>query len=88
MHRKVPLALIPMFLVLGGLAIAGTAVSRPPQPTAIDVYFSPKGGCQDAIIREVDAAKESVHVQAYSFTSAPIAAAACPTGRTAFARSG
>ena len=39
------------------------------------VYFSPKGGCTDAIIRELDKAKTSVLVQAYSFTSAPIAKA-------------
>ena len=41
----------------------------------IDVYFSPKGGCQGAIVKEIDEAKESIHVQAYSFTSAPIAKA-------------
>src|SRR5690348_5047592 len=41
----------------------------------IDVYFSPKGGCTDAVVRELDNAKTSVLVQAYSFTSAPIARA-------------
>ena len=41
----------------------------------IAVYFSPHGGCTDAIVKELDAAKESVLVQAYSFTSAPIAKA-------------
>ncbi len=39
------------------------------------VYFSPRGGCTDAIIRELNNAKSSVLVQAYSFTSAPIAKA-------------
>jgi len=39
------------------------------------VYFSPHGGCTDAIVKELDAAKESVLVQAYEFTSAPIAKA-------------
>lgn len=39
------------------------------------VYFSPGGGCTDAIIRELTYAKTSVLVQAYSFTSAPIAKA-------------
>jgi hypothetical protein len=38
----------------------------------IAVYFSPHGGCTDAIVKELDAAKESVLVQACSFTSAPI----------------
>jgi hypothetical protein len=34
------------------------------------VYFSPNGGCTEAVIREVDKAKTSVLVPAYSFTSA------------------
>jgi phosphatidylserine/phosphatidylglycerophosphate/cardiolipin synthase-like enzyme len=37
------------------------------------VYFSPKGGCIDAIIKELQKAKASILVQAYSFTSSPIA---------------
>jgi phosphatidylserine/phosphatidylglycerophosphate/cardiolipin synthase-like enzyme len=41
----------------------------------IEVYFSPKGGCTEAVVRELDAAKDSVLVKAYSFTSAPIAKA-------------
>ena len=39
------------------------------------VYFSPQGGCTDAIVRAINNARTSVHVQAYSFTSAPIAKA-------------
>ena len=45
------------------------------KPTTWEIYFSPKGGCTDAIIREIGKAKNSVLVQAYSFTSAPIAKA-------------
>jgi phosphatidylserine/phosphatidylglycerophosphate/cardiolipin synthase-like enzyme len=41
----------------------------------IEVRFSPKGGCTDAIVRELNAAKATILVQAYSFTSAPIAKA-------------
>jgi len=41
----------------------------------IDVYFSPRGHCTDAIVKELDTAKAAVLVQAYSFTSAPIAKA-------------
>ena len=40
-----------------------------------DVYFSPHGGATDAIIRELNKAKYTVLVQAYSFTSAAIARA-------------
>ena len=39
------------------------------------VCFSPNGGCTDAIIKEIDKAKSEILVQAYSFTSAPIAKA-------------
>ena len=39
------------------------------------VYFSPKGGATDAIAAELGKATNSVLVQAYSFTSAPIAKA-------------
>jgi phosphatidylserine/phosphatidylglycerophosphate/cardiolipin synthase-like enzyme len=48
-----------------------------PQETPItwQVYFSPHGGCTDAVIRELNKAKSTVLVQAYSFTSAPIAKA-------------
>jgi phosphatidylserine/phosphatidylglycerophosphate/cardiolipin synthase-like enzyme len=41
----------------------------------IACYFSPKGGCTEAVVRELDAAKHTVLVQAYSFTSTPIAKA-------------
>jgi phosphatidylserine/phosphatidylglycerophosphate/cardiolipin synthase-like enzyme len=41
----------------------------------IEVYFSPHGGCTEAVVKELNAAKTSVLVQAYSFTSAPIAKA-------------
>ncbi|MEN6318319.1 MAG: phospholipase D family protein [Syntrophaceae bacterium] len=33
------------------------------------VYFSPRGGCSEAIIKEVNNAKSEILVQAYSFTS-------------------
>jgi len=41
--------------------------------TLVKVYFSPKGGCTEAIINEINQAKSEIFVQAYSFTSAPIA---------------
>jgi hypothetical protein len=39
------------------------------------VYFSPHGGATAAVIRELNAAQPQVLMQAYSFTSAPIAKA-------------
>ena len=41
----------------------------------IEVFFSPKGGCTEAVVKELAAAKSTVLVQAYSFTSVPIAKA-------------
>lgn len=43
--------------------------------TTVEVCFSPRGQCTDAIIKELNRAKNSVLVQAYSFTSVPIAEA-------------
>jgi len=42
---------------------------------AISVFFSPDGGCTDAIVKNLGQAKSNVLVQAYSFTSAQIAEA-------------
>jgi len=39
------------------------------------VYFSPHGGCTEAIVNALNHAKTEVLIQAYSFTSAPIAKA-------------
>ena len=44
-------------------------------PAAVQVWFSPKGGCTEAVVATINGAKKSVRVQAYSFTSAPIAEA-------------
>jgi phosphatidylserine/phosphatidylglycerophosphate/cardiolipin synthase-like enzyme len=52
-----------------------TPILSQERSTTWSVYFSPKGGCTQAIINELDKAKSSVLVQAYSFTSAPIAKA-------------
>jgi len=38
-------------------------------------HFSPRGGCTDAVVNEIRQARQQILVQAYSFTSQPIAAA-------------
>lgn len=43
--------------------------------TQVEVFFSPKAGCTEAIVGELDKAKKTILVQAYSFTSVPIAKA-------------
>ena len=52
-----------------------TRADGPFHPASVDVFFSPKGGCTEAVIAELVKAKKTVLVQAYSFTSAPIAQA-------------
>lgn len=46
-----------------------------PRDTPAQVYFSPRGGAQDALVAEIGKAKESIFVQAYSFTSESIVTA-------------
>jgi phosphatidylserine/phosphatidylglycerophosphate/cardiolipin synthase-like enzyme len=60
-----------------GLLILLTSVALADDftPARMAVYFSPNGGATDAVVREVDAATQQILLQAYSFTSAPIAKA-------------
>ena len=44
-------------------------------PTGATVYFSPHGGATEAVVHALEQATNKVLVQAYSFTSAPIARA-------------
>jgi phosphatidylserine/phosphatidylglycerophosphate/cardiolipin synthase-like enzyme len=72
--RTSPLALALLFLLAAGQpALAKPSISKT-QPR-VDVLFSPGGGCTEAIVAAIAGARESVEVQAYSFTSAPIAKA-------------
>ena len=41
----------------------------------ISVNFSPRGGCTDRVVEEIGKAQQSIEMQAYSFTSQPIAEA-------------
>ncbi len=72
-ERKVRTAAGPLGRIAIGLAVAGLAL--PLAARGAEVYFSPNGGCTTAVVREIGAARQSIEVQAYSFTSAPIARA-------------
>jgi len=52
-------------------SVAAPAATRAP---VVETYFSPKGGCTDAIVARIEKSK-SIRVLAYSFTSKPIIAA-------------
>jgi phosphatidylserine/phosphatidylglycerophosphate/cardiolipin synthase-like enzyme len=51
------------------------AIAESPAGSSIRLYFSPNGGGTEGIISEIRHARAEVLVQAYSFTSAPIAKA-------------
>jgi phosphatidylserine/phosphatidylglycerophosphate/cardiolipin synthase-like enzyme len=41
----------------------------------VEVYFSPNGGATDAVVAEINHAQREILIQAYTFTSVPIASA-------------
>jgi phosphatidylserine/phosphatidylglycerophosphate/cardiolipin synthase-like enzyme len=69
---KLITAFLTIFTMTLWLVSPPVTLSQETPPTW-EIYFSPHGGCTDAIIRELNKAKSTVLVQAYSFTSAPIA---------------
>jgi phosphatidylserine/phosphatidylglycerophosphate/cardiolipin synthase-like enzyme len=65
------LALVAL-IQAGAPAFEFSALAKPP---GWNVYFSPNGGCAEAVADTLGKAKDTILVQAYSFTSAPIAEA-------------
>ncbi len=41
----------------------------------VRVFFSPRGGCEEAILAQLDGARKSIHVAMYAFTSRYLAQA-------------
>lgn len=39
---------------------------------SVEVYFSPKGGCTDAIVKQISKAVSTIDIAMYSFSSRPI----------------
>lgn len=66
--KRVPLSFLFILCLLA-------AAPFPAAGSDITVHFSPDGGCTETIIHEISRARHSILVQAYSFTSAPIAKA-------------
>jgi phosphatidylserine/phosphatidylglycerophosphate/cardiolipin synthase-like enzyme len=57
------------------LFAASSSQSLAGPESKIEVFFSPNGGCTEAVVDALNDATNTVLVQAYSFTSAPIAKA-------------
>jgi len=60
-----------IFLLLAPGVLPASEVNL--RNTPVQLYFSPRGECTRAITKEISAARSEILVQAYSFTSAPIA---------------
>lgn len=66
---------LPALIVAFLLAIPAVSAGDRQLDVKASVWFSPNGGCTEAICHELASAKQTILVQAYSFTSAPIAKA-------------
>jgi phosphatidylserine/phosphatidylglycerophosphate/cardiolipin synthase-like enzyme len=74
--QKITAQMIILFLLVFFIGCSNTqAVEITLNNTPAQVYFSPYGGCTDAIVKEIGKAKTEILVQAYSFTSKEIAKA-------------
>lgn len=65
------ISLMVIFLLILASSV-GPADAQRDQAFQIGVWFSPKGGCTEAIIKEVDQARRQVVVLAYLLTANPI----------------
>ncbi len=57
------------------MAVAVAPAESVDRSPVLKAYFSPNGGCTEAVVQELNRAKTTALVQSYSFTSAPIAKA-------------
>jgi phosphatidylserine/phosphatidylglycerophosphate/cardiolipin synthase-like enzyme len=77
--RLLPACVVSALVLLSVMFCSGQAaraieidIGRVPP---VEVYFSPNSGTTEAIVREINRARSEIRIQAYSFTSAPIAEA-------------
>lgn len=75
MPRRIPQQTALSVLVLLSLMVGSLHAAETFAPARVAVYFSPNGGATDAVVRALSAAKTQILMQAYGFTSAPIAKA-------------
>ncbi len=69
--RRFLISVLLLFSITSWSYATDLILNNPPA----QVYFSPGGGCTDAIVKEIGKAKQEILVQAYSFTSKDIAKA-------------
>ena len=64
-----------LFTFIFLLTTSTSQVFALPATGTVEAYFSPDGGCEQAIVHEIDNARSEILIQAYSFTNIPIAKA-------------
>lgn len=69
--RRIAILLFWSFLALPFPAMAAPLAAA----GTVEVYFSPNGGAEAAVVRELDGARSEILIQAYSFTNRNIARA-------------
>src|SRR5689334_3567880 len=84
MRKSFVPAAVALVIVPSCILFARTSHKHPADPESkaaavvdeeIAVYFSPKGGCTEAVVHALNGAHKTVDMQAYSFTSKEIAEA-------------
>ena len=68
----IKLIILSLSIILSSAALQATPL---PSTGTVEVFFSPNGGATEAVVHEIGKARKEVLVQAYSFTSKPIAKA-------------
>jgi phosphatidylserine/phosphatidylglycerophosphate/cardiolipin synthase-like enzyme len=70
------------FLTLAVILFTTSLLAQTPPPLILNrnapeihAYFSPKGGCEEAVVQQINRAQKTILVQAYSFTNKEIAGA-------------
>ncbi len=70
--KRLTILLLPVVL-WPSLGWGGVALETPKVPeVTLQVFFSPNGGCTEAVVEALAQAKNDVKVQAYSITSVQI----------------
>ncbi len=76
MRKRVFITVMLLLSVIVVYAMYGKAVTVTGKDIEqVQIFFSPRGGCTEAVVNAITQAKSEILVQAYSFTSAPVAKA-------------
>ncbi|HEX9920603.1 MAG TPA: phospholipase D family protein, partial [Candidatus Methylomirabilis sp.] len=69
MRRSLVVTALLLFVTLAACLTLSQALDLSLDKAPAEVYFSPHGGCTEAIVKEIGRAQSEILVQAYSFSS-------------------